>query len=345
MEEYILFDGLVPSTSPVDGATLLEDHFDSGYDIPGDSLVKNDGLFQDLLAEGCLEDNLWMETTDLSSLLEVTSPAVEPETKPKLLLEELLTNPITIKSSPTVSDTVQDNTTESKHDSVIECNSSISSNPLEELNPDFDTALLQQQLQELYDATISTNDDMDTSETFSLLSGIAENTLLDSSNDLIESLDTSSISNEFIGSPLSSEDIDSILSNSDPPSPNDSLHSDPDYEPDYESVNKKSKRTSKRKTTTKKTRATPYDKTEEVIQITDKMDKKERKRIQNRNAAIRYREKKREQKGTISEEETLLMSKNKELKSKVDHLTNEISYMKNLLIEVCEAKGLKINFK
>ena len=50
MEEFTLFDGLVPS-SGVDCGLGVEDVFDTGLVIPGDSLVKDDigsGLFEEL---------------------------------------------------------------------------------------------------------------------------------------------------------------------------------------------------------------------------------------------------------------------------------------------------------
>lgn len=59
MEEFTLFDGLVPSDELLGCSPVVEDHFDAGLEIPGDSLVKNDFgpnfLFQDLLSGGSLE--------------------------------------------------------------------------------------------------------------------------------------------------------------------------------------------------------------------------------------------------------------------------------------------------
>lgn len=285
-----------------------------------------------------ISENNWMETVDLSSLISgPVKEAVEP-VKSGRLLEELLTKPINIKSSPTVSASVQLDTIKSSSDTISKVQSTDLSLSLNSSNDDgLEALFLQQQLQELYDATISSGDmdigELSTSSEISLISEDTEESLLDGSD-------------EFIGSPLSSEDIDSILSSSGPSSPSDSIHiteNDPDYSPYSPEIksDKKSKkgRSSKASKSSTKSRTTPYE------VEGGKLDKKERKRIQNRNAAIRYREKKRAQKGDIHTEEEDLSSKNKELKTKVEHLTNEIKYMKSLIVEVCQARGLKISFK
>lgn len=68
--------------------------------------------------------------------------------------------------------------------------------------------------------------------------------------------------------------------------------------------------------------------------------KKERKKLQNKNAAIRYRQKKKaEVEGIVSEVQGL-EDKNNDLKSKVEDLNREIKYMKNLMEEIYKAKGL-----
>lgn len=61
--------------------------------------------------------------------------------------------------------------------------------------------------------------------------------------------------------------------------------------------------------------------------------RRERKRKQNKDAATRYRQKKRKECIAIKCEEDILESKNKELKSQVQQLSNEISYLKGLLNE------------
>lgn len=356
MEEFTLFDGLVPSSSGFGPGVEDLDKFDVGFGIPGDSLVKDEygpgELFEDVLSSGPLEENNWMETVDLSCLLgDNNSLLSEQETIPHTiksgrLLEELLTQPIKIKSSPTVPKNTQydavkviknnsvenkliNNQTEvlsQKLDISIK-SGSILDEAMGEIDG-LDTLYLQQQLQELYDSSISHCDS-------SISDGATSNevSLLDSSNSSL--MDVSM--NEFIASPLSSADIDSILSSPEPASPASSIQEDPDYVPyiSDSSTNKKSRKSPKEG----KSKPKPYDKPVE------KLDKKERKRIQNRNAAIRYREKKRQERGTIHTDEDVLSDKNKELKTKVEQLVNEISYMKNLLTEVCQARGLKIQFK
>lgn len=69
-------------------------------------------------------------------------------------------------------------------------------------------------------------------------------------------------------------------------------------------------------------------------------EKKERKRAQNKNAATRYREKRRAEARVVSEEQSVMEDKNRDLKDKVTLLTREIQYMKELLIEVYKTKGL-----
>ena len=69
-------------------------------------------------------------------------------------------------------------------------------------------------------------------------------------------------------------------------------------------------------------------------------EKKQRKRDQNKNAAIRYREKKREEAEKRNALFNSLDSKNKGLKDKVNQISREINYLKDLKIEVYKAKGL-----
>lgn len=69
-------------------------------------------------------------------------------------------------------------------------------------------------------------------------------------------------------------------------------------------------------------------------------DRKERKKEQNRSAALKYRQKKKYEKGGVDEECEQLEVRNKELKDKVDSISTEINYLKDLLAEVYKAKGL-----
>ncbi|XP_066292884.1 activating transcription factor of chaperone-like [Branchiostoma lanceolatum] len=67
--------------------------------------------------------------------------------------------------------------------------------------------------------------------------------------------------------------------------------------------------------------------------------KKEKKRDQNKNAATRYREKKRSEQQTLLSEHEGLEKRNAELKEKVDQMTREIKYLKDLMSEVYVLKG------
>ncbi len=70
------------------------------------------------------------------------------------------------------------------------------------------------------------------------------------------------------------------------------------------------------------------------------MDKKLRKKQQNKDAATRYRHKKREEADLIDKECQALEDRNAQLKDKVEQMTREIGYIKNLLAEVYKARGL-----
>ncbi|XP_059145153.1 uncharacterized protein LOC131932294 [Physella acuta] len=74
--------------------------------------------------------------------------------------------------------------------------------------------------------------------------------------------------------------------------------------------------------------------------VADQLNKKDRKKLQNKNAAIRYRQKKKEEAVGIKSEEQILEEKNNTLKMKVEDLQREIKYMKNLMEDVCRAKSL-----
>ena len=70
------------------------------------------------------------------------------------------------------------------------------------------------------------------------------------------------------------------------------------------------------------------------------MERKLRKKQQNKDAATRYRQKKREEAEQIDQECDKLEARNDELREKVDQMTREIGYLKNLLAEVYKARGL-----
>jgi len=129
----------------------------------------------------------------------------------------------------------------------------------------------------------------------------------------------------------------------DPPSPG-SLESDDSNDPDFSPGNQRSSK-----------RISPYSRTSsrDIKVVMPKIkqqaakakasltEKKERKKLQNKNAATKYRIKKKNQEDEINEEFMLLNEKNEKLNSKVDQLTREISYIKDLLAEVNKAKGKK----
>jgi len=75
----------------------------------------------------------------------------------------------------------------------------------------------------------------------------------------------------------------------------------------------------------------------EVIQ----QERKLRKKQQNKDAATRYRQKKKEEQAVFDQECDELEARNVRLHDKVNSMTNEIQYLKDLLKEVYKAKGLK----
>merc|ERR1711884_263909 len=75
----------------------------------------------------------------------------------------------------------------------------------------------------------------------------------------------------------------------------------------------------------------------EVIQ----QERKMRKKQQNKDAATRYRQKKKVEQSIVDRECEELEAKNVKLHDKVDSMTKEIQYLKDLLREVYKAKGLK----
>jgi len=99
-------------------------------------------------------------------------------------------------------------------------------------------------------------------------------------------------------------------------------------------------------------RAKPYEKPEvrtkdgpQTPKELKALERKMRKKQQNKDAATRYRNKKKAEANGINGECDALESRNTELKDKVDTMTREIKYLKNLLIEVYQAKGLAIPAK
>lgn len=80
----------------------------------------------------------------------------------------------------------------------------------------------------------------------------------------------------------------------------------------------------------------PYPK-EKPAKVKSPQQKK-RKREQNKDAATRYRVKKREEEELVQKELTGLEKDNVELKEQVTSLSKEIEYLKNLMLEVYKTK-------
>lgn len=84
-----------------------------------------------------------------------------------------------------------------------------------------------------------------------------------------------------------------------------------------------------------KSRPSPYEKPVRSVS-----ERKSRKKQQNKDAATRYRQKKKTETVGIVGEADILELRNKELKEKVDQMTNEIKYLKDLMADVFKRKGL-----
>lgn len=69
--------------------------------------------------------------------------------------------------------------------------------------------------------------------------------------------------------------------------------------------------------------------------------KKERKKEQNKTAALRYRQRKREEKVGVDGQMAVLEAKNKKLKAEVESLETEVNYLKKLWAEVAQARSRK----
>ena len=163
-------------------------------------------------------------------------------------------------------------------------------------------------------------------------------------------------SSEFISSPLSADDVDSMLLVSSPGSPSTSHSSIIESSPElYKVILTSSVESSKRfspysrpkpskQTKASKTQALELSFSGDELPepIGEHLSKKDRKKLQNKNAAIRYRMKKKEEALGIKSEEQILEEQNVELRTKVDDLQREIKYMKNLMEDVCRAKGLHL---
>ena len=107
--------------------------------------------------------------------------------------------------------------------------------------------------------------------------------------------------------------------------------------------------------TVNKTRPTPYQRGGDSRRSKSKKDKvtasssfgpvdkqlerKLRKKQQNKDAATRYRQKKKQEQDHVNHEVALLEGRNHKLKDQVDQMTREIQYLKNLIEEVYKARS------
>lgn len=72
-------------------------------------------------------------------------------------------------------------------------------------------------------------------------------------------------------------------------------------------------------------------------------EQRERKKNQNRDAALRYRSKKKDELQELFDEAAKLEEANKGLSDKVSSLTTEIDYLKSLMLDVIKAKLARSN--
>jgi len=150
---------------------------------------------------------------------------------------------------------------------------------------------------------------------------------------------------EPILSPMSAEEVESILS--EPTSPgSSSVLEDSGFgeDPLVETVDvaqlesaPQPRSAGPQRQGREKSRSAPYTKT---TKESKNMERKLRKKQQNKDAALRYRLKKKAESDTTQTECEKLESRNKELRDKVDSMTREINYLKSLMAEVYKAKGL-----
>lgn len=158
---------------------------------------------------------------------------------------------------------------------------------------------------------------------------------------------SSSILDAPILSPVSADDVESLLSSS-PPSPSQdtslsSLFSSFTEASSFEAAASESYEqpddvylSDGGPQRSVKQRPAPYSKGTRKAR---NGDRKERKKEQNRTAALRYREKKRGETCVVQEEADELEEKNKKLRDQVDSMTREIKYLKDLMVDVLKARS------
>ena len=157
-------------------------------------------------------------------------------------------------------------------------------------------------------------------------------------------VDTGTVDIEPVLSPVSIEDVESLLS-SGPASPSGSLSADSESSfsvasSDVSDNNRKSGGSIKRGKD--REAACPYR--NKSGRETKLLDKKLRKKQQNKDAALRYRVKKKAESVTIESDLHGLEGRNTKLKDTVDQMTREIQYLKDLMAEVYKADISKSSY-
>ena len=146
-------------------------------------------------------------------------------------------------------------------------------------------------------------------------------------------------------SPVSADDVESLLSSS-PCSPYGNDFSvgtaSPEMLSDEDTADNTWCPDSHRK---KRVRGVPYHKASKNSSVNNKIsDRKQRKKQQNRDAALKYRQKKKNESNDVDKQCLELEKHNDGLKDKVDQMTREIQYLKDLMKEVYKARGLDVKF-
>jgi len=161
----------------------------------------------------------------------------------------------------------------------------------------------------------------------SLVLSTEEAQLASSLQELLEGLNDEHVDDEPVATTSKSLPRSRASKRSRPADKND----DPDFEPSSSSKAPKRKQVKRSDTSEKQSVSQPTD-------------RKTRKKGQNRNAALKYRMKKKLEENLIDDEAAKLEKVNSDLKEQLGKLESEKSYLKGLLIEICQAKGIRIKF-
>ena len=109
-----------------------------------------------------------------------------------------------------------------------------------------------------------------------------------------------------------------------------------------------------KRTKSYRTKKTPYSRDKSTESISSPIDilaqpqqlsKKEKKKLQNKNAATRYRQKMKEEAEQQKQEEDGLLKENARLKKEVEDIQREIQYLKNLLNEIGKARTKSVKLE